>query len=190
MKKSRIIPKVPKEFFLRPQVPPPAVYQGRIENKLHYQYKIFLGESIRNHFNDILDIEYEYQNLPYFYHARYNKELTYMPDICIKFVDESYKHIYISDIEINGLIHYKTKDQILKTKERKDLIYPYLVKHRESGKEDYEVTASYVVFDVDDFEMNRIDYLIEQWDKTFWNGGIYPRDFDQYLNNMLGLYKR
>lgn len=186
-KTSQKIPSVPKSFFLRDCVPPPSTFQGKLENEKHYKYKIYLGETIRDRLPDIDLIEYDYQALPTFFHARYDRYLTYLPDIFIKFIDDNSKKVYVCDIEINGLIHYKNRNQILKSKERKDHIFPYLQKYKEIGKEeDYETVASYVVFDVDEFEYNSISELYHIWKNVFYvTGGVHPVRFDAMLQDYL-----
>jgi hypothetical protein len=185
-KPSRKIPKVPKSFFLRNCVPPPTIYEGKFENEKHYKYKIFLGETIRDRLPYLESINYEYQNLPNFFHGRYNRYLTYLPDIFIKFCDDETKTFFVADIEINGIIHYKNKNQILKCKERKDHIYPYLQQSKELGKEDYRTVASYIVFDVDDFEYQTINDLFHIFKDVYLQiGGLYPPRFDAILTEYL-----
>jgi hypothetical protein len=183
-KPSRKVPNVPKSFFLRDCVPPPSTFMGKLENEKHYKYKIFLGETIRDRMPFLTSIEYDYQSLPDFFHARYDRYLSYLPDIFIKFIDDTLETIFICDIEINGLIHYKNKNQILKCKERKDHIYPYLQNYREPDREreHYKTMASYIVFDVDDFEYNTISELFDIWKIWFFGlGGVYPERFDAML---------
>ena len=182
---SRKKPNVPKSFFLRPWVPPPSTFQGKLENEDHYKYKVFLGETIRDRLPYLETIQYDYQSLPDFFHARYNRFLSYLPDIFIKYVEDKYKTVYVADIEANGLIHYKNRGQILKNKERKDHIYSFLQNYKEKGKEDYKTIASYMVFDIDDFELLSINEIFHTFKDTFFNGGIYPKDFDAFLNNYL-----
>src|SRR5215217_2584779 len=125
-KPSRKKPYIPKRYFKRPWIPPPIDPEsGKPEPKEHYEYKILLGEKMRD-WLPYLEINYEYYGLPSFYHARYDRFVNYRPDIFIEYHNDKKKQSWFSDIEINGLIHYKSKDQILKVKERKNLVYPTL----------------------------------------------------------------
>jgi hypothetical protein len=176
----RKVPHVPKHYFLRPHIPPPTYYKGKAENKKHYDYKIFIGETLRDRL-PYIDINYEYLELPTFYHERYNRYLSYTPDIFISYHDDEFKRSYYCDLEINGLIHYKNKDQILKVKERKDHIYPYLQTKKEPNKEDYSTVASYIIIEVDDFEYETITDLYHLVKTRVFEGGQHPLDLDKIL---------
>lgn len=178
------MPQVPSHFFTRPHVPPPQIHNGKVENKQHYEYKIFLGETLRDRL-PYVTINYEYDGLPPFYHERYNRYLTYTPDIFVSWVDDANKIVYYSDVEVNGLVHYKNKDQILKVKERKDHIYPYLQSKKEPNKEDYATVAAYVIIEVDDFEYHPITDLYRNVKDLVFNGGLHPFNFDKILLSYL-----
>lgn len=174
------LPQVPSHYFTRPCVPPPTCYQGHEENKQHYEYKVFLAETIRDRL-PYVTINYEYDGLPPFWHERYNRLLTYTPDIFVSWVDDYTKAVYYSDVEINGLIHYKNRDQILKVKERKDHIYPHLQSRKEPNKEDYVTVASYIVVEVDDFKYEPITDLYRRVKDVVFTGGVEPLNFDKIL---------
>jgi hypothetical protein len=183
---SRKIPSIPNHYFQRPEVPPPTNFDNKEENKKHYQYKIFLGETIRNRLPHLSShINYDYDKLPPMWHERYAKYLTYLPDIFIKWRDDGNEIIYLTDIEINGLIHYKNKTQILKMIERRNLVYPYLCSYKEQGFDDYRTIASYMIIDVDEFEYQTINDIFHNVKETFYNGGLNPPNMDSYLQNYL-----
>lgn len=186
---SKKIPIVPKEYFLRPHVPPPFVWNGKMENQKHYAYKIYLGEYIRDNM-PFLKIDYEWNGLPSFYNERHNKFVNYTPDIFLTWHDDKSKISFYSDIEINGLVHYKSKDQILKVKERINHIYPLISILKEKGKrEDYKTIGSYIVLEKDDFEYNHISDIYADTRIEMLKGGLYPKDIYKILEGYLSVAK-
>ena len=180
----RKIPQIPKHYFLRPGIPAPTFYKGKVENKKHYIYKVFLAETLRDRLPGV-NITYEYDGLPPFWHERYDRWLNYHPDIFLEYHDHDLKRSYYCDIEVNGGIHYKNKDQILKVIERKNHIYPYLQTKKEPNKEDYATIASYSIIEVDDFEYRTITELYRAVKQIFINGGLEPEDLEQVLLSYL-----
>lgn len=181
---SRKVPRIPKHYFSRPHIPPQIQQNGRLENEQHYRYKIFLGETLRDNL-PYLTINYEYKGLPPFWHERYSRHLRYTPDIYVEYHDDELKRSYYSDIEINGGIHYKNKDQILKTRERLDHIYPYLQGHKTPNREDYKIVASYIIIDVDDFEYFTINDLYLCTKSEILLGGLAPKNIRETLTGYL-----
>lgn len=183
---SRKVPDIPKHYFNRPEVPPPTNFEGKPENPKHYRYKIFLGETIRNRM-PFLDskIHYDYDQLPEFYHERHGRNVHYLPDIFILWVDEANEITYVCDIEINGLIHYKNKNQVLKNIERKNLIYPYLQQYKDGQFKEFKTVASYIIVDVDDFEYQTVSDIFHMVKDAFYAGGLYTKNIDIFLNNYL-----
>ena len=169
---SRFIPIIPKEYFSRSHVPPPFIFNGKKENRKHYRYKIFLGETIRDTTPD-MTINYEFNGLPSFYHARHDRFVNYQPDIFIEQTDNYHGIVRYSDIEINGGIHYKNDNQMLKNKERKDLVYPVLQNMFPADKPNLKTIASYIIIEVDDFEYRTIEDILRETLIRITKGGVY-----------------
>ena len=168
----KVIPDIPKEYFKRSHVPPPFLFNGKPENRKHYRYKIFLGETIRDTTPE-MKVNYEFNELPSFYHARHDRFVNYQPDIFIEQIDKHLGIVRYSDIEINGGIHYKNDNQILKNKERKNLVFPTLQKMVPADKPDYLTIASYIIIEVDDFEYRNIETILRETLIRITKGGVY-----------------
>lgn len=178
------MPKIPKHYFERPEVPPPTFYEGKEENPKHYRYKIYLGETIRNAL-PFAKVEYDFERLPPMLNERYGRKVTYIPDILVEWIDEGTDKFYVSDVEINGGIHYKNKSQMLKNKDRKDLVYSCLQNYKNPLYTELNNIASYMIFEIDDFELNPITDLFNSFKETFFKGGLYPEKMDEYLKHYL-----
>lgn len=183
---SRKVPNIPNHYFTRPEVQPPTNYEGKPENPKHYRYKILLGETIRNRLPNLESkIHYDYEGLPEFYHSRHGRNVHFIPDIFILWIDENEEKIYITDIEVNGLIHYKNRNQVLKNVERKNLVYPYLRNYQDRMFIDFKTIASYMIVDVDDFEYQSISEIFHSVKETLMSGGLHPTNMEAYFNNYL-----
>lgn len=154
----------------------------------HYEYKVYLGETLRDNL-PYLKIDYEFTGLPSFFSERHNKFVNYQPDIFIEWHDDQNKLSFFSDIEINGLVHYKSKEQILKIKERKNHIYPVLSAMKAANKPDYKTISSYIIIEKDDFEYSEINDIYAETRGQILSGGVFPVDLDIVLDNYLKVAK-
>jgi hypothetical protein len=145
----------------------------------HYISKIYLGEQLRKRFfiswcNWITyTLEYEYPDLPDMITSKGLRH--YYPDIYIESRDHSHSTIRICDIEINGGIHYKNRERILKNILRRDTICNYFANYKDKIDKDYKIIFAYIVFRDEDFLYNRLeDFHFKEFEYYFNNGGRYP----------------
>lgn len=152
--------------------------EGEPEN--HYICKVYLGEMIRISYPK-LHVTYEHL-LPPLYTEKGTR--TYQPDIYIESLpDKLNKIIYIADIEINGLVHYKNKTQYIKNKIRRETITDYF--NNWYKYQDYKIIFSYIVFKPDEFLYFKFDYFKEIFENMFFiNGGVWPTK-DLYEEHLL-----
>ena len=147
----------------------------------HYISKVYLGQQlIRKYFNRINlsgfgdnKFEYEYPDLPQMNTSKGYRH--YFPDIYIEMTDHTNQTIRICDIEINGGIHYKNRERIIKNILRRDTICNYFDNYKDQVYKDYKIIFSYIVFRDEDFLYNRLeDFHFKEFEYYFTNGGRYP----------------
>lgn len=145
---------------------------GEPEN--HYICKSYLGEMLRKFYQTKIDLVISYEHpLPQLLTAD-NGPRSYIPDIYIEYLNNGDNKIHISDIEINGAVHYKNKKQYSKNKLRRETIINYFDRDYKDNKyPEYKIIFSYLVFNVDDFLYNKFDFFKEIFEEKFMNGGHY-----------------
>lgn len=146
----------------------------------HYICKAFLGETLKIHNPDLV-IEYEHE-LPELITDAGPR--TYIPDIFVQYISHDGKTIYISDIEINGKIHYKNKHHYQRNKIRRETILNYFTNsYSDKSYPEYKIKFSYITFDTEDFLYNRFDFFQEIFEDKFIHSGIYPTTsaYEKYL---------
>lgn len=148
------------------------------EPEPHYICKVFLGEQLRKKSKLDLVISYEHP-LPTIFTD--SGPRNYIPDIYLEYIDNSDKTIYISDIELNGGVHYKNKIQYNKNKIRREAILNYF--NNIYNYLDYKVVFSYIVFNTEDFLFQKFDYFFDIFNIKFLSSGIYPEVdvYEKYL---------
>lgn len=149
----------------------------------HYTCKVFFGEMLRKYFAPKLDLTISYEHeLPQLETER--GERVYIPDIYVEYINHDKKVINISDCEINGLIHYKNKNQYSKNRLRRETILKYFKDYKDRNFPDYKIIFSYIVFQRDDFLYNKFDFFREIFEDNFMEGKVYP-PFDAYEKYLL-----
>ena len=118
------------------------------------------------------EVTFEYENFPVINTSLGDRK--YQPDIWITDIDHKNKRIYLNITEINGLIHSASKHQLNKTRLRRESITEYFKSYKDKCYPNYDIIFSYIVFEVDEFLYNKIDYFLEIFERYFSNGGVFP----------------
>lgn len=146
--------------------------KGFNEPDSHYICKVYLGEQIKKHYNNKIEVTYEYSGLPVL--GTEKDPRHYLPDLFCFYINQKDKKINVSIIEINGGVHYASKHQYNKTKFKRESITDYFTNYTDKRYENYPIVFSYLTFGTDDFLYNKLDYFLDIFDDKFFNGGRHP----------------
>jgi len=155
--------------------------RGWNEPDNHYICKVFLGEQINKHYNNKIEVNYEYDGLPVL--GTEDDPRHYIPDIFFFLINKSDKKIHVCVTEINGGVHYKSKHQYNKTRFKRESITDYFENYIDERYENYPIVFSYITFIPDDFLYNKLDYFLDIFEDKFFNGGHFPTVdlFEKYI---------